>query len=238
MKTLILILTLIVTEIQAETLNVDFNDFNATVGIVIKKPKLRTVCSGILLNPKVVLTAAHCLHELTGADIVAKKEISPREFAGLTLIKHKAVAWRVHPQFDPEVASSVDVGLIFLDKPFSSSLNYPFLIEPEFKIMTNLALERIGYGKREGVNKRTWITTGVLSALFGYIKTDDQYGMGGDSGGPLFLRMDRLYLLGLHTGRDRDADKKQLNASFAISLTNTDIQNWIQKEISNYKFKR
>ena len=198
-----------------------WKDYNASVGISVKKPNFTTACSGVLLTPYVVLTAAHCVDEFVTAQVTTEARLKDGVMA------HDVARGMKHPGYRGNiVGASVDIGLFFLATPVKTPFNAPVLaaVDPKLKF------ERIGYGKRNGKNVRTWVTSFFHKWFGGYVKTRDEFGMGGDSGGPVFQRHGgELRLVGVHTGREmKGGDLK--NASYIQTLGPEEIS-WIREQI-------
>ena len=201
---------------------VDWSDFNATAGITIETNLgEKSVCSGVFLNSSTLLTAAHCLQTARFIRVSTDKELKPRTAL-------KAHDWISHPDYrGNKLGSSVDLGLVFLEKPLKSNLNWPqFAFHREDR-----RFERIGFGLREGSNKRTHIVSYFEEAFDGFLKLVDHHGMPGDSGGPVYQRrFDKLVLIGIHTGRALDSNGKPVNSSF-VQLIDQNMKHWINTQL-------
>ena len=199
-----------------------WKDYAASVGISVKKPLFTTTCSGVLLTPTVVLTAAHCVEDFVSAQVTT----APRLQDGV--MAHDVVRGIIHPGYKGNiVGKSVDIGLFFLSTPIKTPFEAPILAA----VNPQLRFERIGYGVRNGRNVRTWVTSFFHKWFGGYVKTRDDFGMGGDSGGPVFQRQQGgLRLVGVHTGREMK-DGKLGKASYIQTLGEGEIT-WIREQMA------
>lgn len=199
----------------------EWKDYAASVGISVKKPLFTTTCSGILLTPSVVLTAAHCVEDFISAQVTTAPSLQDGVLA------HEVVRGLMHPGYKGNiVGKSVDLGLFFLATPVKTPFDPPVLAA----VNPKLRFERIGYGKRQGRNVRTWVTSFFQKWFGGYVKAIDVHGMGGDSGGPVFQRhQGELRLVGVHTGREVK-DGQLARASYIQTLGEGEIT-WIREQM-------
>mgnify|MGYP003392989908 CR=1 FL=1 len=199
-----------------------WKDYAASVGISVKKPMFTTTCTGILLTPNVVLTAAHCVDDFISAQVTT----APRLADGV--LAHEVVRGVMHPGYKGNVVGkSVDLGLFFLATPIKTDFEAPILAA----VNPKLRFERIGYGIRNGRNVRTWVTSFFQKWFGGHVKTTDEHGMGGDSGGPVFQRQPSgLRLVGVHTGREVRGGKLA-QSSYIQTLGESEIT-WIREQMA------
>ncbi len=206
----------------AYTKTMDWREFDASVGIHLGKTGFETVCSGVLLTPQVVLTAGHCLIDLRRADVVVGEKMGPGS------PRYPVERWMLHPGYKGNVpGASTDLGLMFLREPLTGT--FPFSPFGTFK--PGLPFERIGYGLRDGRNRRTHVNSSLNMPLAKhYVLLDDAFGFPGDSGGPVYQRDEgnKLCLVGVHTGRKMDKGEV-LDHSFVQLLYAAEIA-WIKKE--------
>lgn len=201
----------------------DWKEFDASVGVLLEKKGAQTVGSGVLLSPTVVLTAAHCLEDLTQAWVTTSPDMA-------TGRKWQAARWLLHPGYRGNIpGGSTDLGLIFLMEPVTD-LPHAFPVFALFR--PGLPFERIGYGLREGHNVRTHVNSSLNSPLSRhYVLVDDEHGFPGDSGGPVFQREgDDLFLVGVHTGRKMGEGSELLDHSYVQLLYKEELD-WIRDEM-------
>lgn len=218
----LLIATLFIYPRMGWSKDMKWKDYAASVGISVKKPMFTTTCSGVLLTPYVVLTAAHCVDDFVSAQVTT----APRLQDGV--MAHEVVRGLIHPGYKGNVVGkSVDIGLFFLATPVKTPFDPPILAA----VNPKLRFERIGYGIRNGRNVRTWVTSFFQKWFGGYVKATDVYGMGGDSGGPVFQRQQAgLRLVGVHTGREVK-DGELARASYIQTLGESEIT-WIREQMT------
>jgi len=199
----------------------DWDDFSATVGIELQKTTGRSVCSGVLLRPHVVLTAAHCLVDLISARVTNDEAMSTAQSW------HVARDWQTHPNYRGNLpGQSVDVGLIFL----SSELNDVAYAE-HAPYQPGEMCERVGFGERSGRNVRTWLTAFPQALQGSSLKVQDAYGRLGDSGGPVYQNhANGLRLIGVHTGREY-GQQGQLNDISFVQLLTPEIWAWVRSKV-------
>ncbi len=209
MKGLLLFLGAFFAMSTAHAGPLNWNDFSHTVGISITKQGGSTTCSGILVAPKVVLTAAHCIEGLKEAWVTTGRKITDRP-------RVRSVDTRTHPGYRGNLpGGSVDLGLIFLARPLLERL----VPTPVMEVQEALTFERIGFGGRDGQNVRTWIVSFYDGRFGDYVRARDELGVLGDSGGPVFQRGPTgLGLVGVHTGREIGPSGALTNVSFIQPL--------------------
>ncbi len=200
----------------------EWSEFSATVGIRVTKSGGPTTCSGVLLSPKVVLTAAHCVDGFLSADVTTASDLSSG--AAYTSVQKG----ELHPGYRGNLpGGSVDIGLFILTQPIPGPLAYPQL----GFVDEDRNFERIGYGGRSGQNSRTWVTS-TFELWFGnYIKARDELGVLGDSGGPVYQRQNgKLMLVGVHTGRSISS-RGELEPYSFIQPLGSEIVKWITHQL-------
>lgn len=180
--------------------------FMSAVALEVTRQGTPYDCSGILIDPTHVLTAAHCV--VDADSIRVSPDIAPRPDAGTWIAAVPGKPW-IHPGYDPNKS-------FFTDDIARVELTYalpgPFPRQPRDCSDANgllspgLRLERIGFGLRNGMRARTWTNPAVLSltsekAQSSVIVLDDAFAFPGDSGGPVYARDadGGLVLVGVHS---------------------------------------
>lgn len=207
--------------------SIDWSEFDATVALKIElSTGYKTICSGTFLDQKNILTAAHCLQDAVFVDVVLDKEV------GVLSSSFSAKTWEIIPSYSGnQLGKSVDLGIVQIRKKSSKSLHFPVLSDS----FSGTKFERIGYGTRSEVNRRTHITSFLRENFRTYISLEDLYGYPGDSGGPIYQRRNgKLFLVGVHTGRAIAPDGSMLQTSYAQLIT-PDLLIWVQSHLSRPK---
>jgi secreted trypsin-like serine protease len=94
-------------------------EFPAVGGLLIMMPEGIALCTGTLIAPAVVLTAAHCFENGPSA---ATAIFFPN---GSTQEDHNAVAYAIHPNYRPGVLAYADIALVLLAEPVLSVAPMP-----------------------------------------------------------------------------------------------------------------
>lgn len=177
-----------------------------TVGLFDSREQY--MCSGTLIAPQIILTAAHCIPE---RGIGALKVIFSNKIANVNPSLTRLVAAAVtHPKYNPDqVTDTYDIALVKIFGVAPENYQPASLLLPGTPIEQNMPLLVAGFG----INK-AWIFKrgeGVLRYQTLTVN-DPRYGNGelvmyqsrkkgacsGDSGGPAFLERDgQLILVGV-----------------------------------------
>ncbi|KAB2910445.1 MAG: trypsin-like serine protease [Kofleriaceae bacterium] len=155
-------------------------------------------CTGTLIAPNAVLTAAHCVDpELTGPvtpgfsldlDTTNGNAIT---VPGLVAHKHESFSIDVEPL--EGLAEFFDIGVLILSQPITTVAPVK-MPRPEHgtALIAGLDLAIVGYGRTSNATQDTGVMYDAMTKLISFNTTEIQVGMGspqpqncqGDSGGP------------------------------------------------------
>ncbi|HEX8821358.1 MAG TPA: S1 family peptidase [Archangium sp.] len=146
-------------------------------------------CTGTLVAPRVVLTAAHCVENLDAAQVLSVV-FAPETARALPAERVRVVEGRVHPAWS---AGENDVGVLILaeDAPVAPM---PLEWSAPPTDLVGRTTRVVGFGlddqgrtgsRRSGTARVTGLEAGTFS-----IRVAPGMSCGGDSGGPSFLEVD------------------------------------------------
>lgn len=220
----------IVNGTQCGTLNK-----SPVVAILRNTPDGRTgLCSGTMLSPNKVLTAAHCLEGASSIDILFGTSTDKFAFVA-------ASSWNIHPTFS-RANFTDDVGIVH--SPVSLPVpNLPILTSKAPKIGDKVSI--FGYGTTSGgasidgkLRAGSMTIGGVDSSrIYAYFDASTSNTCSGDSGGPMLLQVgDQQALIGTTSyGSSTNCSVGELSA-FA-NLQSPATQNFIRSVAPDARFQ-
>ena len=165
---------------------------NHTVVVLKVQGNRQSDCTGVVIAPRVVLTAGHCVSPANGVAIFISKQATP--------VPIVAARTAVHPQYVPNAIQkrmrSIDLGLILLDQPLPAPMApIPLDTGTPVRIDTQYTIAGFGVRDEDDPNVSGELRSGKLAARSPLssilLWAGDANGRGfgactGDSGGPIF----------------------------------------------------
>ena len=162
---------------------------------ITRKDKVYT-CSAVAITKNVLLTAAHCVDDITSARAMLDTTYCADSKNAIAI---KNV--QLHPGYNPKLSNfKDDIAIVFLEHNLPAAINTAS-IEWQLDVSDIHAIMRIGFGGRNNLNTRT--LQGPTQLTFYSNKTinlKDEDAVVGDSGGPIYAKTAQGYkLLAVHS---------------------------------------
>jgi V8-like Glu-specific endopeptidase len=218
----------------------------SVVGVAVPDGKMFDLCTGVLVGPRVVLTAGHCMIGKTDkAVVIFRRSLLNAPQSAFRIVEKYAVP----SGFDADVADGSDpndLALVLLDRPAPpSAVPLPVSLIPVAPLAKGVMLA--GYGAAKYDQKKDRISGNAGFALrtaaaeivdWSALITLDQSKSGvcrGDSGGPIYAEVgDRLALIATITGVVYPADAAEACRSAGRAAVTANWVSWINLRLARW----
>lgn len=185
------------------TKSIIWSDFDDSVLIKVNRapthPLGNTVCTGVLIHERMVITSAHCADGAETMTVVFDVQNGESAKEIEIVLKDKI---KMHPDYDrAKSLFSNDLSVLILEKKAPVQKRIIRRIPLDNQLHGNDQMIRIGVGLRNNKNMRN-ITDPRFVKLKepGVLETSDTYALFGDSGGPIYTPQHEL--IGIHSTMD------------------------------------
>ena len=220
-----ILLTILCLETTVHASSVDWSKFNDSVLLEITRPAGNpignTICTGVIVSQRLILTTAHCVSDATKIRIIF--DVENGAIARQTQLLGPD-SWTQHPKYDPKKSLyEFDLARIRLKETAPLSPKFIRSIPNAVALAPGRRLQRIGVGLRNGINSRNFTDPKFLSVVGNTsLETEDSFSASGDSGGPVYTAS--FQLIGIHSTRD-DRDHKETERGYGPYLPA--LKKWI-----------
>jgi transmembrane serine protease 9 len=207
------------------------------VAILKNTPDGKTgFCSGTMLSPNKVLTAAHCVDGAASIDILFS--VTTDKFVYVT-----ASSWNKHPEFTGFSGSDIRNDVAIIHSPVSLPVpNLPILTSSAPKIGDKVSI--FGYGATSGgaaIDGKLRVGSMVVGGIdthkiYAYFDASTSNTCSGDSGGPMLLQVNgQQTIIGTTSyGSSTNCSVGELSAF--MNLQSPSIQNFIRSVAPDARF--
>jgi protease YdgD len=188
-------------------------------------------CTGTLISPDLVLTAAHCVYHPVTSDPVEPSALLFRAGLrdGTTIAERHVLQIAAHPGFDPHASLSAsnvehDVALLRLESPITSTEANPFILHSGSTTGTRVSVVSYGKGREDALSRQRRCE---IVGSYGALMTFDCNVTFGSSGAPVFSHSgNRGRILSIISGMTTVEGRK-----LAIGMVLPDVVNDLKRQL-------